>query len=330
MTEDRQLLRRYAEERSEAAFTELVRRYIDLVYAAALRVVAGDAHLAQDVAQMVFTELARKASGLPPNLRAVGAALGVSEDAAQKRVTRALEKLRIILGSRAPTTATLAALLASGAANSSAPVGLTSSVSAASAGAVCVTGLGGSILRLMPLTKVQTAAIAGAIVVGALTTPVVVQQRSLYHAREENRAVRQQATELVARPEWTAVDEQKPQRLRDEHVELLRLRSEVQQLREHIALGGGLRSDSATLTGAPSPEEDDVKKRMRELGWAASRGDFSALDKLAHFSDAVWKARTNDQQWVHGDIQEAFFGVGVFPSWSFSPGQGKSWTMRRT
>ncbi len=45
---DPQLLRDYTERRSEAAFTELVRRHVDLVYSAALRMVC-DAHLAKDV-----------------------------------------------------------------------------------------------------------------------------------------------------------------------------------------------------------------------------------------------------------------------------------------
>src|SRR5208282_2742343 len=64
MTPDCELLRRYAETRSEAAFAELVQRHVNLVYSAALRQVNGDAHLAQDVAQMVFTDLARKADSL--------------------------------------------------------------------------------------------------------------------------------------------------------------------------------------------------------------------------------------------------------------------------
>lgn len=64
MTDDATLLRRYAEERSEADFAELVRRHLGLVYTAALRQVNGDTHLAQDVAQLVFTDLARKAGRL--------------------------------------------------------------------------------------------------------------------------------------------------------------------------------------------------------------------------------------------------------------------------
>ena len=64
MTPDSELLGRYARTRSEEAFAELVRRHVNLVYSAALRQVNGDAHLAQDAAQTVFTDLARKAGSL--------------------------------------------------------------------------------------------------------------------------------------------------------------------------------------------------------------------------------------------------------------------------
>lgn len=65
MTDDGQLLQRYTRERSEAAFGELVTRHIDLVYSVGLRVAGGDSHLAQDVTQTVFLDLARKAHSLP-------------------------------------------------------------------------------------------------------------------------------------------------------------------------------------------------------------------------------------------------------------------------
>ena len=64
MTPDVELLRNYARTKSEEAFAELVRRHVNLVYSTALRQVGGDAHLAQDVAQTVFTDLARKAASL--------------------------------------------------------------------------------------------------------------------------------------------------------------------------------------------------------------------------------------------------------------------------
>lgn len=64
MMDDATLLDRYARERSEAAFGELVQRHLTLVYSAALRRTDGDAHRAQDVAQIVFTALARDAAAL--------------------------------------------------------------------------------------------------------------------------------------------------------------------------------------------------------------------------------------------------------------------------
>lgn len=64
MNDDAALLREYAGNRSEQAFTELVRRHVDLVYATALRRTDGNPHLAADVAQQVFTELARRAGQL--------------------------------------------------------------------------------------------------------------------------------------------------------------------------------------------------------------------------------------------------------------------------
>jgi len=64
MNDDALLLRRYSEEGSEAAFTSLVRRHVDLVYGAALRRTGGDPHRAAEVAQQVFVQLARRAAKL--------------------------------------------------------------------------------------------------------------------------------------------------------------------------------------------------------------------------------------------------------------------------
>ena len=64
MTSDAELLARFARSRSEDAFAELVRRHVNLVYSAALRQVGADGHVAQDVAQTVFSDLARKAPAL--------------------------------------------------------------------------------------------------------------------------------------------------------------------------------------------------------------------------------------------------------------------------
>jgi len=274
MTPDSELLRSYAEKRSEEAFAGLVKRHLHLVYSAALRQVNGDAHLAQDVAQMVFADLAHKAAALSQHrvlagwlytsthfaaakvvrterrrhaneqeakameellrnpvsdfdwdtvrpvlddamhelkesdrdailmryfenrlLADIGERLGLSEDAARKKVQRALEKLRTMLNKRGITaTATLASVLSTHAVQL-APMGLATTLASASLlGAGTQTGAI-SLLKLMTMTKLQTAAI-GAIVVTVLVTPWVLQHQSQVKLRQENDSLRQQTAQL--------------------------------------------------------------------------------------------------------------------------------------
>jgi len=68
MTDSEKLLAEYVRENSDAAFGELVSRYLNLVYSTAFRLVSNDAHFAQDVTQAVFTDLARMAHTLSPNV----------------------------------------------------------------------------------------------------------------------------------------------------------------------------------------------------------------------------------------------------------------------
>jgi DNA-directed RNA polymerase specialized sigma24 family protein len=60
MNDSRKLLEDYAKRGSEAAFRELVARYVSMVHSTALRLVNGDSHLAEDVTQTVFLNLALK------------------------------------------------------------------------------------------------------------------------------------------------------------------------------------------------------------------------------------------------------------------------------
>jgi RNA polymerase sigma factor (sigma-70 family) len=65
MTESQHLLAAYVRQGSEDAFRALVTRYLALVHSTAVRLVGGDTHLAEDIAQTVFVDLARKARTLP-------------------------------------------------------------------------------------------------------------------------------------------------------------------------------------------------------------------------------------------------------------------------
>jgi RNA polymerase sigma factor (sigma-70 family) len=125
------------------------------------------------------------------NFNEVGAALGASEDAAKKRVTRAVEKLRKFFTKRGIT---LSAAVIAGAisANSvqAAPAMLAKTISAvaiakgAAAGASTLTLIKGA-LKLMAWTKMKTAAVAGAVILltagtGLVAVKVVHTVRAAY------------------------------------------------------------------------------------------------------------------------------------------------------
>ena len=58
---DAQLLQEYAKNRSEAAFAELIERYVGLVYSSCWRQLR-DRHLAEDATQAVFVLVSQKAA----------------------------------------------------------------------------------------------------------------------------------------------------------------------------------------------------------------------------------------------------------------------------
>ncbi|HTI98963.1 MAG TPA: sigma-70 family RNA polymerase sigma factor [Dongiaceae bacterium] len=254
--DDSTLLREFAEQRSDAAFTELVSRHVNLVYSVAMRH-TGNPHHAEEITQAVFVILARKVdrlldarvlsswlfqttrltannfmrsearrarreqellmqSGLNEsgedlwprlapvldaavaglgekdrraivlrfyegrNLRDVGVALGASEAAAEKRVNRALEKLRRLFTKRGLTlTTTLLAGAISTHAVHAAPAGLASGIAGTvvqgSALTASTSALVNGVLKWMAWAQLKTAGLIGTAVVVAVTTAVVVE-----------------------------------------------------------------------------------------------------------------------------------------------------------
>lgn len=116
----------------------------------------------------------------------VGTALGTSEEAAKKRVTRAVEKLRRMFMKRG-VALSVAAIAAAVSANSvqAAPLGLAPSVSAAAvqgtAVAASTLSLTTTTLKLMAWTKLKTTVVVGAIaLLGLGTTFVTLHHRDVF------------------------------------------------------------------------------------------------------------------------------------------------------
>ena len=272
---DQELLRVYAKTRSESAFAELVRRHVDLVYSAALRMV-GDSHGAKDVTQEVFVALARNAAQLSthpvlsgwlhrsaqnlaanvvratvrrqareqeavvmnellaaesetswkriaPHLDAalrelseadsdavllryfekksaaeMAALLGISEDAAQKRVSRAVEKLREIFSKRNVTIGAggLVVLISANAVQS-APVGLAAAISAAAAlaGTAVSTSTAITATKVIAMTTLQKALIAATLTAAVGTG--IFEAHEASQLRDQVQTLQQQQAPLA-------------------------------------------------------------------------------------------------------------------------------------
>lgn len=87
IAQDAQLLAEYAQNKSVAAFEQIVSRYADLVYSAALRQVH-DAHLAEDVTQAVFLIFSQRAGKLDPRTVLAGWFLLATRNVASNALKR--------------------------------------------------------------------------------------------------------------------------------------------------------------------------------------------------------------------------------------------------
>ncbi len=352
-----QLLRDYVERRSEAAFADLVRRHIDFVYSAALRIL-WDAHLAEDVTQSAFVALAQNARQLTdrpvllgwlhrtvrnlaanvirtevrrrvreqeaatmneflctepdacwqeiaPHLdealgdlteadreavflryfehksaREMAQAFGISDEAAQKRVTRAVERLRQFLVKRGITVGANGLVVLIGAnAVQAAPAGLATTISTAAI--LASTGVSTTITATgaIAMTTLQKTVIA-TVLTAAIGTGVYegAQNSKL---RGDVQALQQQQTPTI----------QRLQRERDDAVsQLAALQAETESLKSNQSELLQLRGEVARLRGEASRamRAEAELARLRPEGSPAAAGpDSTSSALIAYLGEPV-------------------------------------------
>lgn len=368
MSDSHQLLAAYVETGSEPDFQELVKRYVDLVYSTAVRLVNRDLHLAEDVAQTVFIDFARLARTLPPEVmlggwlhrhtcfvaakhirterrrqsrerqavemnaqpdhtpenlaqvapllddaidqlgaedraaillrffeqhdfRTVGEKLGSNEEAARKRVNRALDKLHLLLKHRgvAFSGATLGSILTTQAVTA-APPGLALGLSGVALATVA-SGGGGAVtfLKIMSMTKLKMG-VVGTLVAAGLAIPLAMQHQEITRLRQENQALRQSADgsarhieeqARLAREGQSAPKNSIVASAPEPNRELVKLRGEVGRLRQENANATKPPTgDSALSSMTTNPEMKKLLRDQQKMGMAMMYSAFAKELKL--------------------------------------------------
>ena len=127
------------------------------------------------------------------DLNTVGQALGVSAEAARKRVDRSLDKLRARLAKHGVTsTSTALSLALTGSALASAPVGLAPIITAAALTAAASDSISiSTLIKLMTSTKLKIGA-ASLLVASVATIPLVLQHREVSQLKTEREQTREE------------------------------------------------------------------------------------------------------------------------------------------
>ena len=166
--------------------------------------------------------------------------LGISDEAAQKRVSRAVEHLRNFFAKHGVTVgASGLVVLISANAVQAAPVGLAATISAAALLSETITTATIATHTTMNWINIKAIASVIAAVLAAGTGTYLVQQREANRLRNENRSLMEAQDKLsrerdIALSAAAATSDEVNQ-LRKDRTDLLRLRSEVGRLRQQAS-----------------------------------------------------------------------------------------------
>ena len=197
--------------------------------------------------------------------REIAGALRMEESAAQKRVARALEKLRALFVKRG-VTLTATVIAGALAANSvhAAPAGLAVTVKAA---ALAAAGTGAfTLFQFMTISKLKLG--ISVLVVAGATTAFVVQHQVQTKLREENESLTQRLARLQTDNESLsnhATQTNKPASLpNDQFDELLRLRGEVGMLRQQTNELARFRQENRKLLSQVAAQSESTNQVSAE------------------------------------------------------------------
>ncbi len=192
--------------------------------------------------------------------REIGLRFGIGEEAAQKRVARALDRLRGIFLARglAVPSSTLAGAIVANAVQP-APAALVSAIAAHGLAVSAGAGAGLALLQLMSMTKMQVS--VAALVIGGLIGTVAVQ-------RHENRRLRAEVVKLGTETPVVEAAPSAPPPADTSTDEVVRLRGEVAKLlrerTEMIAMVGREMQARAAAKPRLTANEEAEREAMKQ------------------------------------------------------------------
>lgn len=215
-------------------------------------------------------------------LRDVGRELGVSEEAARKRVARALDRLREVFGRKgitATTGAITAALIGQasigvpsslGAAITTTVLGGAGVAAAASTASMLVTNTTATTMNLLNL-KTAAAIIAAAAVTGTSTYLVKESEANRLHA--EYQSMKETGAKLADEQQQALATVQlrddQIEQLKKEVAELPRLRGEVDRLNRQLAEMADLRKQNEELKDSIAKAREQFQERQAQVAESA-------------------------------------------------------------
>ena len=244
----------------------------------------------------------------------IGERLGLSSEAAQKRVARALDRLRATLAERglSAPTANLAALLSTHAVQS-APAGLAATAITVASAASASFPAASTFQILMTSTKAKLS--VAALLAVSVTTPLVFQYQDNARLREQVARLRvERAAPPPAQPAAPDSDASELERLRNEHNELLRLRGQVTQLRQQLA--GQPKIDSPEAIHKPTDQRlaEEMENANRLLAKSPEIPMIRSNDfRNAGFASAEASLHTLNWAAVNHDTNAFLRATGLEP-----------------